>query len=205
MLDNYDSFTWNLVNLLEMAGAHEGLPVHVTVVRSDAETLAQLAARQPDAVVLSPGPCGPQAAGVCLALVQAWAGQVPILGVCLGLQVMAAAFGARVVRAPVPVHGKTDLALHDGRGLFAGLPDPLPIMRYHSLVVAEASLPLQFEVSARLQKTPHLIMGLRHREWPLEAVQFHPESVGTPQGAELARNAVRWMAARRARWNPDSA
>jgi anthranilate synthase/aminodeoxychorismate synthase-like glutamine amidotransferase len=180
VVDNYDSFTWNLVQALQSLGRE------VRVLRNDAASPDEIAARPPDRLVISPGPCTPREAGISNLLVRRLAGRVPVLGVCLGHQCIAHAFGARIVRAPRPVHGKTSPVHHDGRGLFAGLPVPFEAMRYHSLVVEEASLPTDFEVSARAPGGE--VMGLRHRSWPLEGVQFHPESYRTPEGLSILRN-----------------
>jgi anthranilate synthase component 2 len=193
MIDNYDSFTFNLVQALEVLGAG------VEVVRNDAESVSALAARRPDGVVISPGPGRPERAGATLDAVRAFGrAEVPLLGVCLGHQALAAAFGGRLARAPVPRHGKTAPIRHDGRGLFAGLPQPLEAMLYHSLVVAPDAVPGALEVSATGPAGE--VMGLRHRALPLEGVQFHPESVGTPAGGALlarfvARCAGAWRAA----------
>jgi anthranilate synthase component 2 len=183
MIDNYDSFTYNLVQALEVLGAE------VEVVRNDAEPVAALAVRRPEGVVVSPGPGTPERAGVSLATVRAFAeAGVPLLGVCLGHQAIAAAFGGRIERAPVPRHGRTAAVHHDGRGVFEGLPQPLEGMLYHSLVVAPDAVPEPLEVSARGPAGE--VMGLRHRTLPLEGVQFHPESVGTPDGGALLANFV---------------
>jgi len=179
VVDNYDSFTYNLVQYLGELGAE------VDVVRNDRASVDELLERSPDRVVVSPGPCTPNEAGISLEAMRRFpeAG-VPTLGVCLGHQSLAQAFGGRVVRH-VPVHGKTTTIEHDGRTLFRGLDSPLTVGRYHSLVVEEETVPDAFEVSAR---GGGVIMGLRHRELPAEGVQFHPESVLTPDGRELLRN-----------------
>ena len=175
VVDNYDSFTYNLVQYLGELGAE------VEVVRND---LPELLERSPDRVIVSPGPCTPEEAGLSKDAIRRYAeGGVPVLGVCLGHQALAAAYGGRVVRGE-PVHGKTAEAEHDGRTIFDGLESPLVVGRYHSLVV-DPELPDELEVSAR---SGEVIMGLRHRELPLEGVQFHPESVLTPHGKELLRN-----------------
>ena len=177
MIDNYDSFTYNLVQYLGELGAQ------VSVVRNDAITLAEVEARRPERIVVSPGPCTPSEAGISVPLIQRFAGRVPILGVCLGHQAIGQAFGGRVVRH-VPVHGKTTEISHDGRGLFAGLPNPLPVARYHSLVV-DPDLPDGLEATAH---GGGVVMAMRHRELPALGVQFHPESILTPDGKALLRN-----------------
>ena len=179
MIDNYDSFTYNLVQYLGELGAE------LEVVRNDARSVDELLATQPDRVVVSPGPCTPNEAGISLEVVRRFpeAG-IPLLGVCLGHQSLAQAFGGTVVRH-VPVHGKTTTIEHDGRKIFRGLPSPMTVGRYHSLVVAEDDLPACFEVSAR---GGDVIMALRHRELPAEGVQFHPESVLTDDGMRLLDN-----------------
>jgi anthranilate synthase/aminodeoxychorismate synthase-like glutamine amidotransferase len=179
VVDNYDSFTYNLVQYLGELGAE------IDVVRNDRASVDDLLARRPDRVVVSPGPCGPDEAGVSLEVVRRFpqAG-VPTLGVCLGHQSMAQAFGGRVVQGD-PVHGKTASIEHDGRTIVRGLPAPLTVGRYHSLVVEEDSLPAELEISAR---GAGVVMGLRHRELPAEGVQFHPESVLTDEGRLLLRN-----------------
>ncbi|MCB9915347.1 MAG: aminodeoxychorismate/anthranilate synthase component II [Planctomycetes bacterium] len=179
-VDNRDSFSFNLVQALAALGAD------VRVVRADAASAAELVALRPERVLIGPGPGGPEGAGCSLALAHALRGVVPLFGVCLGHQVLAASFGARVVRAARPVHGHADAVAHDGRGLFRGLPSPLTVGRYHSLVVDPASLPPALEVSAR--SAAGEVMGLRHRELPIEAVQFHPESVLSEAGEAFFRN-----------------
>jgi anthranilate synthase component 2 len=177
MIDNYDSFTYNLVQELS-----ELSRVEVEVVRNDAAPAAELVAMAPQAVVISPGPGTPQAAGVCLELISALS-SVPLLGVCLGHQALAAVEGGRVVRAPEPVHGKVSAIRHDGSRLFAGLPDPFPAARYHSLVVERSSLPDALAVTA--WSDDGLVMGLEHRSLPRWGVQFHPESYLTRDGMLL--------------------
>ncbi len=182
VVDNYDSFTYNLVQLLGELGAEP------EVVRNDRATVDELLARRPDRVVVSPGPCTPNEAGISLEIVRrAPEAGIPLLGVCLGHQSLAQAFGGRVVRHE-PVHGKTTEVEHDGRTLFAGLPPRLRVGRYHSLVVEDETLPPELEVSAR---GADVIMALRHRELPAEGVQFHPESVLTDEGRELLGNFLR--------------
>ncbi len=180
LLDNHDSFTFNLAQHLGELGAD------VKVVFSDRVTAAEVVALAPTHVVISPGPGTPADAGASLEVVRALAGKTPLLGVCLGHQVIACAFGAEVVRAPRPVHGKVGRVHHDGRGLFAGLPTPIDATRYHSLTVARDRLPEPLVVSA-WSEGDDLVMGLRHATLPIEAVQFHPESIGTPDGRALLR------------------
>jgi anthranilate synthase component 2 len=180
VIDNYDSFVYNLVQELGELGAE---PV---VHRNDAIDVAAIRSASPDAVVISPGPGRPESAGVSLEVVRELGGEVPILGVCLGHQVVAQVYGGSIVAAPTLMHGKTSQIHHDGRGVFAGLPDPFTATRYHSLVVDPGSVPDALEVSAR---TPDgVIMGLRHRGLPVEGVQFHPESLLTPSGPSLLAN-----------------
>lgn len=182
LLDNYDSFTFNLYQALRELG--EG----VEVARNDLITVAEVEERLPfiDRIVLSPGPCTPAEAGISVELIQRLAGRVPILGVCLGLQSIAAAFGGRIVRAPSLMHGKTSPVYHKGMGVFAGLPSPFEATRYHSLIVERQTLPAAFDVTA--ETDDGLIMGMRHRELPIEGVQFHPESILTPEGPNLLAN-----------------
>ena len=180
MVDNYDSFTYNLVQYLGELGAV------VDVRRNDAVTLDQVAASRPDAIVISPGPCTPREAGVSVPLIQRFAGRIPILGVCLGHQAIGAAFGAAIVRAPRIMHGKTSPILHDGRGVFARLPDPFDATRYHSLVIDPATLPPELERTAWTAEGE--IMGVRHRTCFVEGVQFHPESILTLEGKRLLAN-----------------
>ena len=181
VVDNYDSFTFNLVQMLEALGSA------VEVVRNDAASGAELAARRPDGVVLSPGPGTPERAGATLdALLRFATLGTPVLGVCLGHQAIGVAFGARVVRARAPRHGKAVAIRHDGAGVFRGVADPFDAALYHSLVIDEASLPASLAVSARSPEGE--VMGVRHRELPLEGVQFHPESVLTPGGRALVAN-----------------
>jgi anthranilate synthase component 2 len=181
LIDNYDSFTYNLYQYLCELGAD------VHVVRNDAATVAEIAAMAPERIILSPGPCTPNEAGVCVPLIRALAGRVPILGVCLGHQSVGAAFGGAIVRAPSLMHGKTSAIHHMGQGVFAGLPSPFTAIRYHSLVIDRATLPDVLEVTA--ETADGLIMGVRHREIPgLEGVQFHPESILTEHGHQLLRN-----------------
>ena len=180
MIDNYDSFTYNIVQYLGELGAD------VTVKRNDAIDVAGIRALRPAAVVISPGPCTPTEAGVSLTLLREMAGEVPILGVCLGLQCIGEAFGGNVVRADRLMHGKTSPIIHDGKTIFAGIPSPFDAMRYHSLLVDAATIPPELEVSARTAENE--IMGLRHRQHDVEGVQFHPESILTFEGKHLLQN-----------------
>lgn len=180
MIDNYDSFTYNIVQEFGMLGAD------VRVVKNDAIDCAGIAALRPAALVFSPGPGNPDTAGVTLAAVKAFAGKVPLLGICLGHQSIAQAFGGRIVDAKRLMHGKTSQLKHDGRGLFRGFPQGMEVMRYHSLAVERATLPDCFEISAEAEDGE--IMGLRHRTLPVESVQYHPESIGTPDGIRQLRN-----------------
>jgi len=180
MIDNYDSFTYNLVQYLGELGAD------VDVRRNDAVTLDEIAALRPDAVVISPGPCTPREAGVSVPLIGRFAGEIPILGVCLGHQAIGAAFGGAIVRAGRIMHGKTSPILHDGRALFADLPQGFAATRYHSLVIDAATLPAELERSAWTAE--HEIMGVRHRTLFVEGVQFHPESILTTEGKRLLGN-----------------
>jgi anthranilate synthase/aminodeoxychorismate synthase-like glutamine amidotransferase len=180
VVDNYDSFTFNLVQCLTALGAT------CTVEPSDAASPEAARAGRFDGVLISPGPGAPEQAGRSLEVIAALAGALPMLGVCLGHQALAQAFGARVERAPRPVHGKTSLISHDGRGIFRALPSPFPATRYHSLVVARDELPGALEISA--EAPDGAIMGLRHRDLPLESVQFHPESILTEHGPRLVQN-----------------
>ncbi len=180
VLDNYDSFVYNLVQYLGELGAEP------LVHRSDQLTLDEIEAVDPDAVLVSPGPGRPEDAGLSNAVIERFAGRRPVLGVCLGHQCIGQVYGGEVVRAPAIMHGKTSLVHHDGRGVFAGLPEPFEATRYHSLVVDRASVPEVLEVSAWTDDG--VVMGLRHRELPVEGVQFHPESILTTGGHGLLRN-----------------
>lgn len=181
LIDNYDSFTFNLVHYFGELGAE------VKVVRNDALDVQAAMGLRPDAIVLSPGPCDPDQAGICLPLTLAAADAgLPLLGVCLGHQTIGQAFGGRVIRAPQIVHGKTDLMHHKGLGVFAGLPSPVRATRYHSLVVERATLPACLQITA--ETADGLIMGLRHRDRPIEGVQFHPESIASEHGHAMLRN-----------------
>ncbi len=180
LIDNYDSFSYNLVHYLGELGAR------CEVRRNDAISVADAIARQPAGIVLSPGPCDPDKAGICLELVRAAAGRIPVLGVCLGHQAIAQAMGARIERAPEPVHGKPGMIHHDGTGVFRGLPSPFRGIRYHSLTVAPDSVPDEFEVTAKT--ADGVIMGVSHHDLALHGVQFHPESIESEHGHRLLRN-----------------
>jgi len=184
VLDNYDSFTYNLVQYFGELGAT------VDVRRNDKVSIAGVEALQPDRIVISPGPCTPQDAGISIHLIRHFAGKIPILGVCLGHQAIGAAFGGRVVRAPHLMHGKTSAVTHDSKTIFRGLPTPMTATRYHSLIVAEDGLPADLEVSAWTTEKDgsRTVMGLRHRKFAVEGVQFHPESVLTDAGKKLVAN-----------------
>ncbi len=180
LLDNYDSFTYNLAQYLGELGCT------VEVHRNDRISVDQIAQRKPERIVISPGPCTPQEAGICVELIQKLAGKIPILGVCLGHQAIGAAFGGKIVRAPKLFHGKTSQIRHDGSGVFRGLPNPFTATRYHSLIVERKSLPAELQVTA--ETDDEIIMGMQHREYPLMGVQFHPESVLTESGKQLLKN-----------------
>lgn len=184
VLDNYDSFTYNLVQYLAELGAK------VEVRRNDQVTVAEVAAMRPEKLVISPGPCTPREAGISIELIRELAGKMPILGVCLGHQAIGAAFGGKIIRAKNLMHGKTSQVEHDGRTVFAGLASPMTATRYHSLTVEESSLPKDLEISARAHEKDgtSVIMGLRHKRFPIEGVQFHPESILTEQGKALIAN-----------------
>ncbi len=184
VLDNYDSFTYNLVQYLGELGAE------VEVRRNDQVTCEQIEEMRPDRILVSPGPCTPQEAGQSIPIIKYFAGKVPILGVCLGHQAIGAAFGGEVIRAAYLMHGKTSEVEHDGRTIFKGVSSPMTATRYHSLIVSEKKLPKELEISARTKDKDgkSVIMGLRHREYPVEGVQFHPESVLTIDGKQLIRN-----------------
>ena len=184
VVDNYDSFTYNLVQYLGELGSE------VRVMRNDAVTVSDVAEAKADRIVISPGPGRPEHAGVTMEVIRALGERTPILGVCLGHQAIGAVFGGDVVRAGVPMHGKTSTIEHDGRGVFRGIAGPFQASRYHSLVVAEASLPAALEVTARTREDGN-IMGLRHRTWPVYGVQFHPESILTGEGKTILGNFLR--------------
>jgi anthranilate synthase/aminodeoxychorismate synthase-like glutamine amidotransferase len=189
VIDNYDSFTYNLVQYLGELGAE------IVVRRNDAVTVEEIGAMAPSGIVLSPGPCAPAQAGVTVDVIRAWGARIPMLGVCLGHQAIGEAYGGKVVRAARAVHGKTSRIVHDGTGLFTGLPSPLEVGRYHSLVVERDSLPAALEVVATAADDPREIHALRHVTHPVWGVQFHPESVLTPSGKQLLRNVLGRLAA----------
>jgi len=180
LIDNYDSFTFNLVQFIGDLGAR------CDVRRNDALSVDAALALEPEAIVLSPGPCTPNEAGICLALIAAAAGRIPIFGVCLGHQAIGQAFGGDVIRAPIPVHGKTSPVHHAGTDIFAGLPDPFTATRYHSLIVDAQTLPDTLEATAWTEQK--IIMGMRHKTLPVFGVQFHPESIATSHGHEILEN-----------------
>ena len=184
VLDNYDSFTYNLVQYLGELGAR------IEVRRNDQVTVAEVEAMGPERIVVSPGPCTPGEAGISIELIRHFAGKVPVLGVCLGHQAIGEAFGGKVVRAKNLMHGKTSEVEHDGRTIFKGVSSPMTATRYHSLIVRESDLPKELEVSARTKDHDgnSVIMGLRHKKFPVEGVQFHPESVLTSDGKQLIKN-----------------
>jgi len=187
VIDNYDSFTYNLVQAIGKLEPHR----QIEVQRNDRISLEQIAARRPRHIIISPGPCTPAQAGISVAVVRRFSGVVPLLGVCLGHQCIAYAHGGRVIRARRLVHGKTSLICHDGQGLFAALPNPFPATRYHSLIVERQTLPAEFEVCATTADDPDEIMAIRHRTQPVFGVQFHPESFLTAAGDRLLANFLR--------------
>jgi anthranilate synthase/aminodeoxychorismate synthase-like glutamine amidotransferase len=186
VLDNYDSFTYNLVQYIGEAGRE------VVVKRNDQTTLVEIESLRPSHILVSPGPCTPQEAGISIDVIRHFAGKIPVLGVCLGHQAIGAAFGGSVVRASTLMHGKTSEIKHDGRTIFRDIPSPMTATRYHSLIVAEKGFPEQLEVSAHTQDSDGstVIMGLRHRKYPVEGVQFHPESALTTHGKQLVINFI---------------
>ena len=193
MIDNYDSFTYNLVHYFEELGAA------VDVRRNDKITVEEALRLKPDAVILSPGPCSPNEAGICLDLIAKAEGRVPLLGVCLGHQSIGQAYGGKVVRAPEPMHGKLSTVRHTGKGIFQGLPPRFEVTRYHSLIVERASLPAVLEATA--ETADGIIMGLQHRTDPVFGVQFHPESIASEHGATI----LRYFLDRAERWRRESA
>jgi anthranilate synthase component II len=201
LVDNYDSFTYNLVHFLGDLGAR------VSVHRNDKISCAAILDADPDAIVLSPGPCTPKEAGICLDLIALGADKIPILGVCLGHQAIGEAFGGKVVRAPIPVHGKLSEIRHDGSGIFRGINTSFHATRYHSLVVERRSLPDELTVTA--DTADGLIMGLAHKRWPVHGVQFHPESIASEHGHRILQNfldiAASWNAANGRRHKRESA
>ena len=182
VIDNYDSFTYNLVQYLGELGAD------VVVRRNDAVGVEEIGALGPSAIVLSPGPCTPKEAGVSVAAIRRWGASIPILGVCLGHQAIGEAYGGEVVRAERVMHGKTSQIRHDGSGIFTGLPSPMQVMRYHSLIVEKETMPKALEIVAVATDDPTEVHAVKHREHPVYGVQFHPESVMTPEGKALLRN-----------------
>ena len=182
MIDNYDSFTYNLVQYLSMCGRE------VHTIRNDSHTVAEIVAMKPYLIVISPGPGKPEDAGVCVDLIKECPADIPIFGVCLGFQAMVVAFGGDVIHAPYLMHGKTSKVHHDGKGAYRDLANPLTVTRYHSLMAEPTGLPDCFEVSARTED--QLIMGIRHKERPIEGVQFHPESYLTESGIDMIRNVL---------------
>jgi anthranilate synthase/aminodeoxychorismate synthase-like glutamine amidotransferase len=189
IIDNYDSFTYNIVQTIAGNARREGREEDIRVFRNDRITLAEIEAMQPDRLLISPGPCSPQEAGISIAAIRYFSDKLPILGVCLGHQSMGEAFGGRTVRARRIMHGKTSPMHHDGHGVFTDLPNPFDGMRYHSLIVEEESLPECLLVTARTDEGE--LMAVRHKTLPLEGVQFHPESIMTPAGIRLLHNFMR--------------
>jgi len=186
VLDNYDSFTYNLVQYLGEMGEQ------VEVRRNDQTTVDEIKRLQPRHIVISPGPCTPQEAGISIDVVRDFAGKVPILGVCLGHQAIGAAFGGNIIRARKLMHGKTSAITHGGKGVFQGLESPLTATRYHSLIIERDTIPAELEITActREEDGSEVIMGVRHRKFPVEGVQFHPESVLTPRGRQMLKNFI---------------
>lgn len=186
IIDNYDSFTYNIVQTVAANGLEEGRTEDIRVFRNDKITVREIEEMQPDRLLISPGPCTPREAGISIEAITYFAGKLPILGVCLGHQAIGEAFGGTVVRAGRIMHGKTSPMTHDGKGVFTGLPNPFDGMRYHSLIVQESDFPACLEVTCRSDENE--LMGLRHRELAIEGVQFHPESIMTPAGITLLKN-----------------
>jgi len=183
IIDNYDSFTYNIVQTIGGFGG-----IELTVFRNDQVDIPTIASLNPSRLLISPGPCAPEQAGISIAAINHFSGKIPILGVCLGHQAIGQAFGGKVVRAGRVMHGKTSPISHDGKGVFSGLPSPFDAMRYHSLVVEETSLPDCLTITAQTDQGE--LMGLRHKSFAVEGVQFHPESIMTPDGVQLLRNFV---------------
>lgn len=186
IIDNYDSFTYNIVQTIGDNCREEGESEEIKVYRNDKVTLAELEALAPRRILVSPGPCTPKEAGISVSVIETFGPRIPVLGVCLGHQSIGEAFGGEVIRAGRIMHGKTSPIFHDGRGVFTGLENPFQGMRYHSLVVNEVNLPDSLAITARTDKKE--LMGLRHKELPVEGVQFHPESIMTPAGRQLLKN-----------------
>ncbi len=186
IIDNYDSFTYNIVQTIAANARQDGREEDIRVFRNDRITLPEIEAMRPDRLLISPGPCSPQEAGISIAAIRYFSDKLPVLGVCLGHQSMGEAFGGRTVRASRIMHGKTSPMHHDGRGVFTGLPNPFDGMRYHSLIVEEETLPDCLVITARTDEGE--LMAVRHTSLPLEGVQFHPESIMTPAGIRLLRN-----------------
>lgn len=186
IIDNYDSFTYNIVQTIAGTMRNDGISEEIHVYRNDKISVREIAEMNPRRLLISPGPCTPQEAGISIETIMTFAGKIPILGVCLGHQSMGEAFGGRTIRAPRIMHGKTSPMHHDGKGVFTGLPNPFDGMRYHSLVVEDATLPECLTVTCRTDQGE--LMGLRHKTLPLEGVQFHPESIMTPAGIRLLKN-----------------
>ena len=186
MIDNYDSFTYNIVQTIAGNVRAEGGNEEIRVYRNDKISIKEIEQLKPRRLLISPGPCTPQEAGISIEAIKYFAGKLPVLGVCLGHQSMGEAFGGRTIRASRIMHGKTSPMHHDGRGVFRGLPNPFDGMRYHSLIVEEETLPECFEVTCRTDEGE--LMGIRHKKLPLEGVQFHPESIMTPAGIQLLKN-----------------
>ncbi|KAB2890077.1 MAG: aminodeoxychorismate/anthranilate synthase component II [Desulfobulbaceae bacterium] len=186
IIDNYDSFTYNIVQTIAGSARRQGREADIRVFRNDKISLAEIEEMRPDRLLISPGPCSPQEAGISIAAIRYFCDKIPVLGVCLGHQSMGEAFGGRTVRAGRIMHGKTSPIHHDGKGVFTGLPNPFDGMRYHSLIVEEATLPDRLVISARTDEGE--LMAVRHRTLPIEGVQFHPESIMTPAGIRLLEN-----------------
>ena len=186
VIDNYDSFTYNIVQTIAATSLDQGIEEDIRVFRNDKITIEEIEAQKPDRLLISPGPRSPAEAGISVAAIEYFTGKVPILGVCLGHQSLAEAFGGKVIRASRLMHGKTSPMHHDGLGIFEGLADPFDGMRYHSLIVEEQGLPDCFAISCRTDQGE--LMGIRHKQFPVEGIQFHPESIMTPAGILLLKN-----------------